>query len=81
MSKINWQGKEVEAFDVDFRVSREDWCEYSLLDGSTIKMKAVVSSIIRLEGEYDTEGNPCYLVKSNNMVVVKSPEHLKKGAM
>ncbi len=80
MPKINWQGKEVEAFDVDFRVSREDWNEYALLDGTTIRMKAVVSSIIRLEDQFDNEGNPVYMVKSNNMVVVKSPEHLKKKA-
>jgi hypothetical protein len=41
-------------------------------------MKAVVSEIIRLNDEYDAEGNPIYIVKSGNMLVVKASDNLKR---
>jgi len=78
MPKVKWQGQDVDALEVRFRSVREDWNEYDLEDGSTLRMKAVVSEIVRVEGQYDPENNPVYLVKSGNMVVVKSPDHLRK---
>lgn len=78
MPKINWGGREVEALSVRFRSVREEWNEYDLEDGTTIKMKAVVSDIVRVDGHYDQEGNPVYLVKSSNVVVVNSPDNLKR---
>jgi len=78
MPKINWKGKEVDALEVRFKSVREEWNEYDLEDGTTLRMKTVVSDIVRVEGEYDPENNPVYLVKSSNIVVAKSPDHLKK---
>ena len=78
MSKINFQGREVDATEVEFQTRKEDWNEYQLMDGSVIKMKLVVSGIFRIEGMYDDEGNPVYQIKSTNVPVVKSPDTLKK---
>ena len=80
MPKIEWQGRDVDGVEVRFRSVREDWNEYDLDDGSTLRMKLFVSDIVRLEGEYDAENNPIYVVKSGNVVVVKAPDHLKKKA-
>jgi len=77
MPKINFQGQEVDATEVEFQTRREDWNEYQLMDGSVVKMKLVVSEIFRLEGRYDTEGNPVYHIKSTNVAAVKSPDALK----
>ena len=79
MPKVPYQGREVDAIQVDFKVVREDWNEYQLSDGSEIRMRLLVSEMFLLPGEYDQEGNPVYLVKSGNMMVVRSPDNLKKS--
>ncbi len=78
MPKINFQGREVDATEIEFQTRKEDWNEYQLMDGSEIKMKLVVSVIFRIDGLYDDEGNPIYQIKSTNIAAVKSPDALKK---
>ena len=78
MPKIPFQGQEVDATEVEFQTRKEDWNEYQLMDGSVIKMKAVVGEIVRIEGKYDNEGNPVYVVRSNNVLIVRSPDNLKR---
>lgn len=78
MPKIDYEGREVDATDIEFQTRKEDWNEYQLMDGTIIKMKAVVSDILRIEGAYDKEGNPVYRVKSSNVLFVRSPDALKK---
>ncbi|MBM3175868.1 MAG: hypothetical protein FJZ93_09155 [Chloroflexi bacterium] len=80
MPKMNFQGKDVEATEVRFQIIREDWNEYQLMDGTVLKMKTVVGEVFRLEDVFDNEGNPVYQVKSNNLLIVKSTDALKKGA-
>jgi hypothetical protein len=78
MTKINFQGREVDGTEVEFQTRKEDWNEYQLMDGSIIKMKLVVSQIFRIENVYDNEGNPAYQIKSTNVVAVTSPGAMKK---
>ena len=78
MPKINFQGQEVDAPEVEFQTHKEDWNEYQLMDGSFVKIKLVVGSIFRIPDEYDAEGNPVYVVRSQNVLMVRSPDNLKK---
>ena len=78
MAKISYRGKEVDAVEVDFQTRKEDWNEYQLLDGSSLKIKLVVSEIFKISDEYDNEGNPVYVVKSQNILVARSPDNLKR---
>ncbi len=78
MTKINFQGREVDATEVEFQTRKEDWNEYQLMDGTVIKMKLVVSQIFRIDGRYDNEGNPTYQIKSTNVAAVTSPDTLKR---
>ena len=78
MPKSMFQGKEVNATEVDFQTRREDWNEYQLMDGSIIRMKVVIGEIFRIDDLYDTEGNPVYQVRSSNVMMVRSPDELKK---
>ena len=78
MPKINFQGREVDATEIEFQTRKEDWNEYQLMDGSIVRMKLVVSEILRIEGVYDKEGNPVYHIKSTNVAAVKSPDGLKR---
>jgi len=78
MPKINFQGREVDATEVEFQTRKEDWNEYQLMDGSSVKMKLVVSAVFRVEGLYDNEGNPVYQIKSTNVAAITSPDTLKR---
>ena len=78
MAKIKFDGREVDATGIDFQTRKEDWNEYQLMDGTVIKIKLVVGDIFRIENMYDNEDNPVYQVKSTNVVIVKSPDALKR---
>jgi hypothetical protein len=58
--------------------SDERWNTYELDDGSIIKFRAVVAEIWRVEGEYDAQGNPVYVVKAQNITDVTAPESVKR---
>ena len=62
---------------VDFETLREEYNSYKLADGSTIRMKTVVTNIIRTE-EYTPEGEPVYIINSQNVLVAHVPDELKK---
>ena len=66
--KVNYHGREAEGTPVDFMPRKEDFNEYQLTDGKIIKIKMVVTRIIRLEGEKAPDGNPIYLIQSQNVV-------------
>lgn len=73
-------GKIVDAVEVEVSESTERWTEIKLSDGTAIRIKPVVLSALRIEGEYDQEGNPVYQIKANQVMTASSPDHLKKGA-
>ena len=76
--KVVISDKEVDGIVVGVIESLERFSEVKLEDGTTIKTKMNTVEAIRLDGQWDTEGNPIYHVKSQNLVVVtKSPENLK----
>jgi len=62
---------------VDFETLREEYNSYKLADGSIIRMKTVVTNIIRTE-EFAPTGEPIYVVNSQNVLVADVPDELKK---
>lgn len=78
MPKIPFREREVDAEEIEFKTRQEDWSEYQLMDGTVIRMKPVVSEIFKIPNEYDTEGNPVYIVRSKNVLNVRSPDNLKR---
>jgi len=76
--KVNYLGQEVEATVVEVTQASEVWNHYLIDDGSVIKIKLVLTKVLRLEGKFDDEGNPVYLVRSTNVVSVKSPDNLRR---
>lgn len=70
-----------EAYLMSVSNSHEYWNEYILEDGTTLKLKPVATNIYRLEGEYDANGNPVYIIQSSNIVSVDSPDELKKKSL
>lgn len=76
--KINLGGREYDAEGVEFETERENWNTYILHDGTQLKLKSVVSEIVRVEGAYAPSGDPLYLVQASNIVVANAPDKLKR---
>lgn len=69
-------GQMHDATELGYRSSGEYWNEYLLDDGTIIRLKPVVTGVMRFDGQYDAEGNPLYALKSNNIMVVSAPDEL-----
>lgn len=76
--KINFQGQEVSAEEIEFHPEKEVWNEYILEDGTKLKMKSVVSNVYRLEMYKPPDGEPIYYILSTNIVSADVPDRLKK---
>jgi hypothetical protein len=75
--KFNFAGREIMGEEIEFETERESWNTYILLDGTKVKLKAVASSIIRLD-EYLPNGDPMYIVNASNVVATDVPDALKR---
>jgi len=81
-SKVDLPGfGSVDAVEVSVLESTECWTEVKLDDGSSIRLKFVILGAVRVENQWDANGNPLYGVKVNDvMVVTNAPDHLRKWA-
>jgi hypothetical protein len=78
--KIPVPGREpLEATLIGFHPNVEEWSEYLLDDQTVIKLKPVVGEILKVDGQFDDEGNPVYVVKSQNFMVVNAPESERRS--
>ena len=68
------------AQDVDVLQAKEVWSEYRLADGTVLRIKPVMITISRIEGEHTIEGDPVYNMKSTLVTDVRAPQELKKSA-
>jgi hypothetical protein len=64
----------VSVSEEDFTIEKEDWNEYRLLDGGTIKVKTTVQRIFRVldargKPKIDADGDPEVLVRHSSQVV------------
>jgi hypothetical protein len=77
--KVPFQGAMVDGVEMDFKTIREEWNEYQISDGSTIRVKLVMTNIVKLKDKHDQTGTPIYSVKSSNVLAVSVPEKSNKG--
>ncbi len=69
-----------EAVRVDIEESKEPFAEYTLADGTKLRVKQVAMEVWRLTEKFDPEGNPFYFLKSAGLMVVEAPAGLKRKA-
>jgi hypothetical protein len=69
---------QAEGTEVGFRTSGENWNEYLLDDGTVLRLKLVVTEVVRVDSHHDPDGNPVYLVKSQNVMGVSAPDDLRR---
>ena len=53
--------------DIDFEEGEEHWNVYKLKDGTTLKVKLIVTGVKRLK-KHNPDGTPIYLINSQNIV-------------
>lgn len=71
-------GEQIEADVIGYRANAEHWNEYLLDDGTVLRLKPVVTEILRVEGQYDQNGNPGYIVQATNVTAVDAPDELRR---
>lgn len=76
--KIQLGGAQREVEVIPVNAQQETAATYLLADGTTLSMRTVVVQVYRVPGQFDAEGNPAYVVKSQNIVTAQSPDSLRK---
>ena len=56
----------------------EKWNTYALHDGTTLKVKAVLAGVMRVDGHYAPNGDPLYSVNAQIVVASNAPDNLKR---
>ncbi len=69
--------RQAEAEQIDFEAKAEPWASYELADGTILKFRSILTSVMRIEGEYDQSGNPIYVISSQNVVQANAPKKLR----
>lgn len=78
MPKIkSHDGKIHEITEIDFESPEEQWVEYDLSDGTKLKFRTSILSIVRSD-QYDEHGQPYYFIKSQNQMRTYCPSELIK---
>lgn len=58
--------------DLDFTPENEDWMKIKLSDGNILEIKLIITRVVKYPEDKDELGMPKYLVKSHNVVRVRS---------
>jgi len=67
-----------DAVIIDFEADKENFSTYILHDGTSLKIKAVLTEVFRIEGEYQPNGDPVYGVAAAQVVAVNAPDALRR---
>jgi len=77
-TKVTYEGRKLDGQELDFESEKEQWNTYKTEDGATIRLKVIVSKIVRTD-EYNPEtGEPIYVLLSTNISFADVPDKLKK---
>ena len=77
--RVKYGSEQVEVDPVEIIKAEEPWCEYTLADGTKIRVKHVLGSIFRAKSTFNENGEPLYITRSQNVVfAAEIPEDLKK---
>jgi hypothetical protein len=71
-------GREVDMIEMPFQTGAEHWNEYVVNDGSVVRLKTVVTDILKVEDQYDPSGSPVYFVKSSQVISVSPSNGARK---
>ena len=64
-------GKLVEGLDIPILESTERFSEFTLADGTVLRVKPLIISAARMENQWDQDDNPIYVCKNQVVIAVK----------
>ncbi len=76
--KIKFQGEERTAIEIEFEPEKESFSTYALHDGTTLKLKLVLTEVMRIEGAYAPNGDPIYMIQASQIMAVSAPDALER---
>ena len=76
---IKWKGEEREGTLITPIFFEEPWCRLMLEAGTIIRVRHIAEEVIRVDGEYDAEGDQEFVIRWGAIMYAYSPEHLKHG--
>ena len=74
----NFNGQQVTGEPVTAETSNEPWGQYTLSDGTTVKVKLVLLEAVRLDAYNDQTNDPVYQLQFQQIIGVFAPEKLKR---
>lgn len=75
----SFNGKMVAGETVTFESTTEPFAQYTLSDGTSVKVKMIMLDAVRLDS-YSDQGDPMYQFQFQQVIAVVAPESLKKKA-
>ena len=63
---------------MDVVASKDGWSEYTLDDGTVLRLKAALLDAKRAVGQYGPDGNPLYIFQFTIVNQLFAPEHLRR---
>jgi len=75
--KVPVQGKDTPGVEVDVKSSVEHWNEYELSDGTALKVKVVVTRVVRTDN-FKPDGEPVYFFEVATVGATTVPNNLKE---
>ena len=70
--KLPLFGHEIDVSVVPVKSAEEHFTRYELEDGSILKVKNVMTSVLRVDGQWLPDGSPVYIGLSTPVVSVES---------
>jgi len=70
--------QDVTGEEVEFETEREGFNTYILHDGTKLKVKTVVTTVIRLDA-YKPDREPVYMVQASQVLTADVPDSLKRN--
>lgn len=77
--KVPFEGKMVDADQIEFEAEKEPWSIYRFEDGTVMRMKTVVGTVARLVDHYKPDGEPIYVFGMGGVPIMEVPPELKKA--
>jgi hypothetical protein len=75
----SYLGRQIPGQDIEFDPKSEPWGQYTLADGSEVKVKLILLNASRLD-EFNEQGDPIYQFQFQHIVSIVPPENLKRKA-
>ena len=68
------KGEDINGEQLQFAIKNENWSEYALSDGNTLKIRVALAEVYRVDSKDPLTGRPNYIIRSSNVISVVEPE-------